>query len=154
LDRLGICTRAGIGQDSNRRRKEGQRMERPQLPGNKAEKLITFIYYKDLQKGIDFYEKTLGFPMEIDQGWCKIYRISEAGYVGVVDETRGMHKSHPVKPVQICLRVPDVDAFYRYCREIGVDELSEMFESQELKIKAFVFNDPEGYQIEIQQSIP
>ena len=31
-------------------------MERPQLPGNKAEKLITFIYYKDLQKGIDFYE--------------------------------------------------------------------------------------------------
>jgi len=129
-------------------------MERPQLAGNKAEKLITFIYYKDLQKGIDFYEKTLGFPMEIDQGWCKIYRISEAGYVGVVDETRGMHKSHPVKPVQICLRVPDVDAFYRYCREIGVDELSEMFESQELKIKAFVFNDPEGYQIEIQQSIP
>jgi hypothetical protein len=55
---------------------------------------------------------------------------------------------------QICLRVPDVDAFYRYCREIGVDKLSEMFESQELKIKAFVFNDPEGYQIEIQQSIP
>ena len=52
------------------------RMERPKLPGNKAEKLITFIYYKDLQKGIDFYGKTLGFPMEIDQGWCKIYRIS------------------------------------------------------------------------------
>ena len=130
------------------------RMERPKLPGNKAEKLITFIYYKDLQKGIDFYGKTLGFPMEIDQGWCKIYRISEAGYLGVVDERRGMHKSHPVKPVQICLRVPNVDEFYAYCREIGVDELSQMFESRELKIKAFVFNDPEGYQIEIQQSIP
>jgi hypothetical protein len=64
-------------------------MERPKLPGNKAEKLITFIYYKDLQKGIDFYGKTLGFPMEIDQGWCKIYRISEAGYIGVVDEAWG-----------------------------------------------------------------
>jgi predicted enzyme related to lactoylglutathione lyase len=128
-------------------------MERPTLPGNKSEKLITFIYYKDLQKGMDFYGKILGFPMEIDQGWCKIYRVSEAGYIGVVDEKRGMHKSHPIKPVQLCLRVPNVNEFYQYCQEVGMDALSEMFESQELKIKAFVFNDPEGYQIEIQQSI-
>ena len=128
-------------------------MNRPPLPGNKCEKLITFIYYKDLQAGIDFYGKTLGFPMEIDQGWCKIYRLSEAGYVGVVDERRGMHKSHPVKPVQICLRVPNVDQWYAFCGEQGFAGLSEMFESRELKIKAFVFDDPEGYQIEIQQSI-
>jgi predicted enzyme related to lactoylglutathione lyase len=128
-------------------------MQRPTLPGNKAEKLITFIYYRDLQKGIDFYGKTLGFPMEIDQGWCKIYRISEGGYIGVVDEKRGMHRWHPVKPVQICLRVPNVDEFYAYCRQLGLDGLSEMFESRELAIRAFVFNDPEGYQLEIQQSI-
>ena len=127
-------------------------MKRPNLPDNRVEKLITFIYYKDLQKGMEFYGTTLGFPMEIDQGWCKIYRLSEAGYLGVVDETRGMHKSHPIKPVQICLRVPNVVEFYDYCRAVGVDELSEMFEGQELKIKAFVFNDPEGYQIEIKQA--
>jgi len=128
-------------------------MKRPELPANKAEKLITFIYYKDLDKGIDFYGRTLGFPLEIDQGWCKIYRISEAGYVGVVDESRGMHKSHPVKPVQICLRVPNVDQWYAFCREQGFAGLSELFESRELKIKAFVFDDPEGYQIEIQQAV-
>jgi predicted enzyme related to lactoylglutathione lyase len=128
-------------------------MERPKLPGNRAEKLITFIYYRDLQKGIDFYGKTLGFPMEIDQGWCKIYRIADGGYIGVVDEQRGMHRWHEVKPVQICLRVPNVDEFYTYCRGLNLDGLSEMFESRELKIRAFVFNDPEGYQIEIQQSI-
>jgi len=129
-------------------------MERPPLPGNAAEKLITFIYYRDLQKGIDFYGKTLGFPLEIDQGWCKIYRISPGGYIGVVDEQRGMHRWHPVKPVQICLRVPNVDAFHAYCRGLGLDSLSEMFENRQLRIRAFVFNDPEGYQIEIQQSVP
>ena len=128
-------------------------MKRPELPGNKVEKLITFIYYKDLQKGIEFYENFLGFPMEIDQGFCKIYRISESGYIGVVDEAKGMHNSHPIKPVQICLRVPNVDAFYEFCRENEVDGLSEMFVNDVLKIKAFVFNDPEGYQIEIQESI-
>ena len=128
-------------------------MQRPKLSGNKVEKLITFIYYRDLQKGIDFYEKFLGFPMEIDQGFCKIYRISDAGYVGIVDEKKGMHKWNEIKPVQICLRVPDVQAFYEYCKESNVDDLSEMFVNENLKIKAFVFNDPEGYQIEIQESI-
>ncbi len=128
-------------------------MKRPELKENLVDKLITFIYYRDLQKGIDFYENFLGFEMEIDQGFCKIYRISESGYVGIVDETKGMHNWNEIKPVQICLRVPDVQAFYDYCQKAEVDELSEMFVNNELKIKAFVFNDPEGYQIEIQESI-
>ena len=127
-------------------------MERPKLPDGKAEKLITFIYYKDLQKGMDFYGKLLGFPLAIDQGWSKIYQISEAGYVGVVDETRGMHKWHETKTLQICIRVPDADEWYQYCKSIEVANLSQMFQSEELKIKAFVFDDPEGYQVEIQES--
>ena len=127
-------------------------MQQPKLPDGKAEKLITFIYYKDLQKGMDFYGKVLGFPLEIDQGWSKIYRISEAGYVGVVDESRGMHKWHATKTLQICIRVPDADPWYEYCKSIQVENLSQMFQSEELKIKAFVFDDPEGYQIEFQES--
>jgi lactoylglutathione lyase len=126
---------------------------RPVLKGNKAEKLITFIYYKDLQKGIDFYGDVLGFPLEIDQGWSKIYRISEAGYVGIVDEARGMQNWHEKKTVQICIRVPRVDPWYDFAKELGVENLSKMFESDELKIKAFVFDDPEGYQIEFQESL-
>lgn len=128
-------------------------MDRPKLIDNKVDKLITFIYYRDLQKGINFYENFLGFTMEIDQGFCKIYRISESGYLGIVDEKKGMHKWNEIKPVQICLRVPDVQAFYKYCQEAKVDGLSKMFINHDLKIKAFVFNDPEGYQIEIQEAI-
>jgi predicted enzyme related to lactoylglutathione lyase len=127
--------------------------QRPELPGNKAEKLITFIYYKDLQKGIDFYGNVLGFPLEIDQGWSKIYRVSEAGYVGIVDEQRGMQNWHKDKTVQICIRVPEVDPWYAFAKDLRVENLSEMFVSPELKIKAFVFDDPEGYQIEFQESI-
>jgi catechol 2,3-dioxygenase-like lactoylglutathione lyase family enzyme len=128
-------------------------MQRLPLPGNKVQKLITFIYYRDLRKGENFYGTILGFPLEIDQGWCKIYRISEGGYVGIVDETRGMHRWHPVKPVQICLRVPDADEFHAYCRHLNLDGLSDVFENREIGIRAFVFNDPEGYQIEIQQAL-
>ncbi len=120
-------------------------------PKGQIEKCITFIYYRDLQKGIDFYQNTFQFPLEIDQGWCKIFRISSSGYLGIVDEKRGMHRWKEEKPVQICLRVHNVQEWYEFCRSIGVQNLSRIFESAELGIRAFVFEDPEGYQLEIQE---
>lgn len=126
---------------------------RPQLKDGMAEKLITFIYYKDMQKGADFYGGLLGFPLEIDQGKVsKIFRISEGGYLGIVDEAEGMQNWHEDKTVQVCIRVPNVDEWYEFCRETGMKNLSQLFESSALKIKAFVFDDPEGYQVEIQES--
>jgi predicted enzyme related to lactoylglutathione lyase len=119
----------------------------------RVEKLITFLYYRDLPAAMRFYEDVLGFSVAIDQGWCKIYGISSDGYVGLVDESRGMHKAHPAKPVQICMRVADVDAWHAYLQERGVDGLTAPRSSDELKIRAFVCYDPEGYQIEIQSAL-
>ena len=67
-----------------------------------------------------------------------------------MDETRGMHRAHPVKPVQLCLRVPDVDAWHAWVTEKAVPALSPLRTNDALGIRAFVFEDPEGYQIEIQ----
>ena len=120
----------------------------------RVDKLITFLYYKDLGAARRFYEEVLGFSVAIDQGWCKIYRVSTDGYVGLVDESRGMHKANPIKPVQICLRVPDVDAWHAYLKERRVDGLTAPKSSAELRIRAFVCYDPEGYQIEIQSALP
>ena len=120
-------------------------MERPAG----AELTITFLYYRDLPGAVRFYEEVMGLTLAIDQGWSKIYRTNAGAHVGLVDESRGMHRSHPVKPVQLCLRVPDVDAWRDWIvsRDIPV---SAMFENGTLGIRAFVFDDPEGYQIEIQ----
>lgn len=118
-----------------------------------VDKLITFLYYKDLVAAMNFYEDVLGFSVAIDQGWCKIYAISSDGYVGLVDEKKGMHKANPIKPVQICMRVPDVDAWHAYLQKHGVDGLTAPKSSEELKIRAFVCYDPEGYQIEIQSAL-
>jgi predicted enzyme related to lactoylglutathione lyase len=126
----------------------------PQRPGEgKVEKLMTFLYYKNLPAAMRFYETILGFSVAIDQGWCKIYGVSKDGYIGLVDEKRGMHKAHPVKPVQVCLRVQDVDAWHRYLSEMGVNGLTEPTSNAELKIRAFVCYEPEGYQIEIQSAL-
>jgi len=122
-------------------------MPRPDTPNSLA---ITFLYYRDLPTAMRFYEDILGLPLAIDQGWCKIYEICPGAHVGLVDETKGMNKWQPIKTVQLCIRVPDVDAWYAYAKEENLSDLSELFVNDEIGIRAFVFNDPEGYQVEIQ----
>lgn len=123
---------------------------RPDAPNQLA---ITFLYYRDLPTAMRFYEEVMGLPLAIDQGCCKIYRICEGAHVGLVDESRGMNKWAEVKPVQVCIRVPDVDAWYAYATELALPALSKLFVNEALGIRAFVFNDPEGYQLEIQSAI-
>ena len=111
---------------------------------------MAFLYYKDLPAAMRFYEDTLGLPLAIDQGWCKIYALAGGAHVGLVDETRGMNSWQADKCVQLCLRVADVDAWFDYATALALPGLSKMFQNDALGIRAFVFHDPEGYQIEVQ----
>jgi predicted enzyme related to lactoylglutathione lyase len=128
-----------------------QPTSRPALAGNQMQ--ITFLYYRDLAAAMAFYERVLGLPLAIDQGWSKIYRVTADGYVGLVDERRGSHRAHPVKPVQLCIRVRDVDAWHAWVATQAVAGLRAPRSIPELGIRAFVFEDPEGYQIEIQSAL-
>ena len=121
-------------------------------PTGGTELAITFLYYRDLAQAMRFYEEVMGFELAIDQGWSKIYRIVESAHLGLVDEARGMNKWRAKKPVQICIRVPDVAAWHAYARARELPGLSELFQNDQLGIRAFVFEDPEGYQIEVQSA--
>ena len=123
--------------------------QRPEGPGL----AITFLYYKDLPRAEAFYRDVMGFPLAIDQGRvAKIMRMADGAHIGLVDEAHGMNDWVEKKPVQICVRVPDVDAWYAYIETTGAPNLSQMFQNGELGIRAFVFDDPEGYQVEIQSA--
>ncbi|NKB50728.1 MAG: VOC family protein [Rhizobiaceae bacterium] len=113
---------------------------------------ITFFYYRDLACAVDFYQRVLGLHLAIDQGWSKIFEICPGAHIGLVDESHGMNKWAEQKPVQLCIRVKDVEAWYAYAEAQKLDDLSQLFENQALGIRAFVFTDPEGYQIEIQSA--
>lgn len=114
---------------------------------------ITFLYYRDLPRAEAFYRDIMGFPLAIDQGRvAKIMAIGGGAHVGLVDEAHGMNDWTEEKPIQLCIRVPDVDAWYAYVGEQGVQNLSQMFQNDELGIRAFVFDEPEGYQIEVQSA--
>jgi len=116
--------------------------------------LIPWLYYRDLTRAIRFYEDVMGFEMVVDQGWSKIYRIREGAYIGLVDGEKGYHKASDTKPVIVCLNVRDADAWYEMLKGKGVEIEEKPQESERLKIKVFMFKDPEGYVIEIQESLP
>jgi predicted enzyme related to lactoylglutathione lyase len=124
--------------------------QRPDAPNQLA---ITFLYYKDLARAEAFYRDVMGFPLVINQnGLAKIMRVCDGAHIGLVDEAHGMHKWAETRPVQFCIRVPDVDAWYAYIETQGVENLSQMFVNDAIGIRAFVFDDPEGYQVEIQSA--
>lgn len=122
---------------------------RPDGPVSHA---ITFLYYHDLPGAFAWYRDMLGLELAIDQGWCKILSLNSGAYLGLVDEARGMNSWQPEKCVQICLRVADVDAWHAYAVDRALPDLSRLFENDALGIRAFVFRDPEGYQIEVQSA--
>jgi len=116
--------------------------------------VITWLYYRDLPRAQRFYENIMGFEMEVDQGWSKIYRIRDGAYVGLVDGAHGYHKANNIKPVILCLNVKDADAWYEKLKKNGLDIEELPRESERLKVKVFMFKDIEGYTVEIQQTMP
>ena len=113
---------------------------------------ITFLYYRDLEAAEAFW-RHLGFPLVIDQGFAKIFRVADGAHVGLVDEAQGMNDWQERKCVQVCLRVPDVDAWHEWARGEALPGVSEMFQNEALGIRAFVFEDTEGYQVEVQSTL-
>jgi lactoylglutathione lyase len=120
----------------------------------KVRGVITWLYYRDLPRATEFYENVMGFEMVVDQGWSKIHRIRDGAYVGLVDGAHGYHKANDIKPVILCINVEDADAWHARLRRNGLDIEELPKESERLKIRVFMFKDPEGYTVEVQQTLP
>jgi len=96
----------------------------------------------------------MGFTLEVDQGWSKIYRIRDGAYIGLVDEAEGYHRASENKPVIVCLNVEDADDWYQKLESNGLELEDIPRESERLKVRVFMLKDPEGYTIEIQETLP
>jgi predicted enzyme related to lactoylglutathione lyase len=113
--------------------------------------IITFFYYKDLEKASRFYQDIMGFQLEVNQKWAKIFKVADNAYMGCVDGNVGYHKASPTKPVMLTVVVDDPDAWYEHFRAHGVETLSEPHDEESLNLRIFLLEDPEGYVIEIQK---
>lgn len=112
---------------------------------------ITLLYFRNIEKAYHFYEEILGLKLKIDQGYGRIYEVSGNALLGVMDEKRGFLQSGSGKSVMISLITDEVDEWYEKLQKSGVKLLSKPLMKEEIGIRSFLFEDPEGYILEIQK---
>lgn len=117
---------------------------------------ITWLYYKDIIAMQEFFVNVLGLEFIVDQGWTKIYQVSKSGFIGLVDEKKGMHSFTQEKAVNVSFIVDELEAWLEYVKKSKAFELrSDQLEiGPEMKYKAFVGYDPEGYYLEFDKFYP
>lgn len=113
---------------------------------------ITWFYYDDFARATAFYEKVLGFESLVDQGWAKIYLISNGAFLGAVDAQagKGSCTTQQESAVLLTLVVDDVKPWHAHLKKKGVGGLTEIHHREDIQIECFFFEDPGGYRLEIQ----
>ncbi|NJN98070.1 MAG: VOC family protein [Anaerolineales bacterium] len=110
---------------------------------------VTFLYTRNLQASIHFYEEKLGLALVFDQGKCRIYRVSRDGYLGLCQRDDA-----PQAPdgVIFTLVTPDVDRWYQYvqAQEVAFEQAPTFNPDYDIFYHCFL-RDPNGYLLEIQQ---
>jgi len=109
-----------------------------------------FLYYQDLTRAQEFYEVTLGLKRVLDYGFASIHQVSPTSFVGLVDETRGMHKSSEPKSVTLSFITEEIDEWYQYLDVQGVGIHRPLADATRHPTRGFVAYDPEGYYLEFE----
>ncbi len=110
--------------------------------------LVVFLSVDDLERSSRFYGQLLGLPLTLDQGPCRIYRVSVGGYVAICGAG-----DRPTTPdgIIVTLVRDDVEA---YCREVasrGVELEQEPRYNERFAIHHAFLRDPDGHLIEVQR---
>jgi catechol 2,3-dioxygenase-like lactoylglutathione lyase family enzyme len=109
---------------------------------------VTFLYTRDLAATARFYEEVLGLPLVLDQGSCRIYRVSSDGFLGFCQSDNA-----PEKPAGIIftLATGEVDEWYRHLSKQGITFEKPPTHNPTYNIYHCFLRDPNGYLLEIQQ---
>ena len=117
-------------------------------PGMGFEAMIVWLYYPNIPEMLDWWQTTFGFPQSLDQGWVKGLRTSYAGFIGLVDSTRGMHSFTEDKAVTVSFFVDDVKPWYDHLEAAEGYRSRTEITSESDRVTVFVGYDPGNYFLE------
>jgi len=107
---------------------------------------ITFLFVSDLDASHSFYADTLGLQLTVDQGDCRIYKVTDTAFLGVCARPdRVIHDGMIVTVV-----TEDVDGLHQRLVAAGAFVESEPEHSEQYGIHHGFYRDPDGHLIEIQ----
>lgn len=127
--------------------------KRPEHLGVQA--TVQWLYYDDIPAMQAFYESLFDVTMIVDQGWAKVYRFSETGFIGLVDGKEGLHKVTEQKCVTVSFFTEDVDSWFEKAKTIpNLRFRSNEVQEEYGRVRQFVAYDPEGYFLEWDTFLP
>ena len=108
---------------------------------------VTFLYTLDLAATARFYEQVLGLSLVLDQGSCRIYRVSADGFLGFCQRAEA-----PEAPagIIVTLVTEDVDGWHARLAARGVIFEKAPALNPTYNIYHCFLRDPNGYLLEIQ----
>lgn len=117
----------------------------------KTSSQITFLYFKEIDKTVDFFEKLLGFERVLYNGWSYIWKVAEKSFIGAVDEKQGSITVDCRGGVLTSIVVNNVEEVYESLKNQGLEDMTELIIHTKIPLKSFFFTGPEGYKFEIQE---
>ncbi len=112
--------------------------------------MMTFLYVDDVKEVSKFMEEALGCEAVFEPSWAKVFKASEGGFIGIVDQSEGSVKSRYNGGTLISLTVENVDEHYDRIKKYGVEALTEIKTFDDIGVRSFFFKGPENYDFEIQ----
>jgi len=107
---------------------------------------VTFLFTNDLAKTVRFYEVVLQLPLALDQGACRIYRVSNDGFLGFCERAA----SERPDGVIVTMVSEQVDEWHSRLVALGVEIEKPPTFNEIYNIYHLFVRDPNGYLIEIQ----
>ena len=109
---------------------------------------ITFLYTRDLETTARFYKQVLGLDLALDQGSCRIYRVSADGYLGFCQRSDA-----PEQPDGVIFTIvtQEVDRWYEHLCARGVAFENPPAVNPKYNIYHCFLRDPNRYLIEIRR---
>lgn len=125
---------------------EGNRVTHPAVGG-----MTVFLYVTDIDRAVQFYGTTLGLRSTVDKGPIRMFELNPSASIGLVDAKTargGADRPSKDKPLTVSFVVDDIEGWYRYLVARGVAIARAPRDSSNLKVRFFLFTDPEGYELE------
>lgn len=123
------------------------------MPHPPVDQQITFLYTRDLAATARFYEEVMGLALVVDQGSCRIYRVTRDAYVGFCqrEDAPDAAFNRQQRAVIFTLVTQDVDGWYAHLRKHPVTFEKTPALNEQYGIYHLFLRDPNGYLLEIQR---
>lgn len=114
----------------------------------KFDQQVTFLTTDKMSESIDFYENILGLELVLDQGGCRLYRVSNDAFLGICERER---HTDDCQHLVFTFVTDQVDEWYEKLKDTGIKITKKPAYSPEYNIYHMFFYDPNGYLLEIQE---